>query len=265
MKRVAFFYSLVFLCFVAGRVALGQPKAKAETRKLCPFSITGLWRMEGTTEMTRLFFDFSPEGHVTLMSPAPGALPQDFEVVESVNYKLDRPTAPKSIEFTAARGNDAFGPGVTRLEVVEYGDDSFATRPSASEQKTRWVREKVRRYFLTFAALPVPSQAGGPAFAMWTVMDGRKTDREALGVQFVEDREGKTVPVFGSVSAEIGDRIVEDGDRDAKRKKEDSAFIRIELSAAEYEMTRQIYESWSKQANARTLPYADHDADVTVS
>jgi hypothetical protein len=257
MKRAFVCYSLTFLCLATGLAAFAQPKARPEARKACPFSIVGLWRMEGTTEATRLFFDFSPEGHVTLLSHAAGTLPQDFEMVESVNYKLDRPAAPKVIEFTAGRGNDAFGPGLTRMEVVEYDDDTFTTRDPASEQKTRWVREKTHRYFLTFAARPVSPQDGGPAFAMWTVLDGRKTDREALGVQLIEGSGGKALPVFGPIPAELGDRIVEDGDRDAKRKKEDSAFMRVEVTAAEYETTRRVYESWSKRAKAQTLPYAD--------
>jgi hypothetical protein len=207
--------------------------------------------------MTRLLFDFSPEGYVTLLGHAPGALPQDFEMVESVNYKLDQPAAPKAIEFTTVRGNDAFGPGVTRMDVVEYSDDSFTTRDPASEQKTRWFREKTHRYFLTFAARFDPAQTDRAAFAMWTVLDGRNTDREALGVQLIKDQEEKTSPVFGLIPAETGDRIIEEGDRDAKRKKETNAFMRIELSAAEYEITHQVYQSWSKQVQAQTLPYAD--------
>src|SRR5699024_2470870 len=113
-----------------------------------------------------------------------------------------------AIEFTAGRGNDAFAPGVTRMEIVEYGDDSFTTRAPASEQKIRWVREKTHRYFLTFAARPDPSPGEGPAFAMWTVMDGRETEREALGVQLIKDEQGKTLPVFGPLDAELGDRII---------------------------------------------------------
>ena len=257
MKRAVFLYALAFLCMAAERTGLGQPQARADAKKACPFRIAGLWRMEGTTETTRLFFDFSPEGYVTLLGHAPGTLPQDFEMVESVSYKLDQPAAPKAIEFTAGRGNDAFAPGVTRMEVVEYGDDSFTTRDPASEQKMRWMREKTHRYFLTFAARPDSPPGGGPAFAMWTVMDGRKTDREALGVQLIKGEEGKTLPAFGPIAAELGDRIIEEGERDAKRRKEESAFMRVELSAAEYEITRQVYESWGKQAQAQALPYPD--------
>jgi hypothetical protein len=257
MKRVVFLYSVALLCLVAERAAFAQPQAKPEARKACPFRIAGMWRMEGTTEMTRLFFDFSSEGYVTLLGHAPGTLPQDFEMIEAVNYKLDQPAAPKAIEFTTTRGNDAFGPGVTRMEIIEYSDDSFTTRGPASEQKTRWMREKTHRYFLTFAARPDPSQSGGPAFAMWTVLDGRKADREVLGVQWVKDQEGKTLSAFGPITTEIGDRIIEESDRDAKRKKEESAFMRVELSAAKYEITRRIYESWSKQVQTQALPYAD--------
>jgi len=257
MKRVVFFYSLVILCLAVERPAAGQSDAKTEGKKSCPFSIVGLWSSEVTAQTNSIFFDFSPEGYVTLLGHSSGLLPQDFEMLESVNYKLDKPTAPKSIEFTAARGNDAFGPGVTRMEIIEYSDDSFTTRDTASGQKNRWSRERTHRYFLTFAAHPDPSQSGGPAFAMWTVLDGRKTAREALGVQLIKDQEGKTLPVFGPIPVELCDRIIEENDRDAKRKKAVSAFMRLELSAAEFETTQQIYQSWSKQAKTQTLPYDD--------
>lgn len=253
MKRVVFLYSLIFICLIAVDAARAQSEAKSAAKpavkKACPFQITGLWRSEVTAQTSSIFFDFSPEGYVTLLGHSPGTLPQDFEMIDSVNYQLDKPAAPKFIEFTTTRGNDAFGPGITRMEIIEYSDDSFTTRDIASEQKNRWFREQTHRYFLTIAA--------APAFAMWTVMDGRKTERFALGVQSITDPEGKTLPVFGPIPAELCDRLIEESDREAKRKKEESAFIRLELSAAEFEPARQIYEAWSKQANTQALPYKD--------
>ena len=79
-------------------------------------------------------------------------------MITSVNYKLDKPAAPKSIEFTTWRGNDVFQQGVTSWKIIEYGDDSFTTLDPVSEQQTRWVREQTHRYFLTFAARSGPSR-----------------------------------------------------------------------------------------------------------
>lgn len=256
MKRLSL-YSLLFIVLVAGRVALGQSEPKPEGKKDCPFSIMGLWRSEITAQTQSIFFDFSPAGYVTLLGHSPDTLPQDFEMIDSVNYKLDKAATPKSIEFTTARGNDAFRQGITRLAITQYDDDSFTTRDPASGQQMQWVREQTHRYFLSFAAHPDPAQSGGPAFAMWTVMDGRKTDREALGVQLIKDPAGKAQPVFGPLPADFCDRIVEQCDQDAKRKKEAGSFLRVELSAAEFEITRQLYESWSRQVQTQTLPYSD--------
>ena len=116
-------------------------------------------------ETSPIFFSFAPEGHVTLMSHSSDALPQDFEVITAVDYKLDKPAAPKRIEFTAWRGNDVFLQGMTSWKIIEYSDDSFTTMDPATEQQTRWTREQTHRYFLTFAARSGPLPHGGPAFA----------------------------------------------------------------------------------------------------
>lgn len=256
MKRAVYLYALVFVCLVAERAVLGQAEAKPETRKACPFSIVGLWRSDETAQ-TSYFFDFSPKGYVTLLGPSPSMLPQDFEMIDAVNYKLDKPAAPKSIEFTTPRGNDAFPQGITRLDIIQYSDNSFTTRDPASKQKTEWVREQTQRYFLTFAARSGPPPQGGSVCAMWTVLDGRKTDIEALGIQLIKDAAGKTLPVFGAIPALLYDWIIVESDKDKKRDKTDNPFMRLELTAAEYETTHNIYLQWDKQVQARTLPQSD--------
>jgi hypothetical protein len=257
MKRAIFLHTLICICLAALPATFGQAQSKSDGKKVCPFSIVGLWRSEVTMQTKSIFFAFSPEGYVTLLGHSPNMLPQDFEMIESVNYRLDTPAAPKSIEFTAARGNDAFAPGTTRLEITKYGDESFTTLDTSSGQKTRWVREQTHRYFLTFAARPDPSQTGGPTFAMWTVLDGRKTVREALGVQLIKNSEGQSLPVFGPISDEFCDRIIEEIDRDAKRHKEEGTLMRLELKAAEFETTWHLYQQWSKEVQTKSLPYQD--------
>jgi hypothetical protein len=260
MKRVVFLYALVFICLIAERAALGQAEAKSngksEIKKACPFSIVGLWRSDVTTQ-TNYFFDFSSEGYITLLGHTPGMLPQDFEMVDSVNYKLDKPAAPKSIEFTVTRGNDALPQGITRLDIVQYGDDKFTTRDPASGLKTQWFREQTRRYFLTFAARSGPLPQGGTVCAMWTVMDGRKTDIEALGIQLIKDEAGNPLPVFGTIPEALYNWIIEESDKDKKRDKDENPFMRLELTAAEFETTHTIYLQWDKQVQARALPQTD--------
>lgn len=254
MKRTVLLSSIVFVGIAVTAVTFAQSDASA----VCPFNITGLWRSDSATEITRMFFSFSPEGHVTLLGYSPDTLPQDFETITSVDYKLDKSVAPNEIEFTAWRGNDVFQKGVTSWKIVQYGDDSFITMDPVSGQQTRWFREQTHRYFLTFAAAGGPPMQGGPAFAVWTVMDGRQTMTEALGVQIIRNEAGKIVPTFGRISAELYDRIIEESEADKKGiKQEETVIARFELTQSEFETTRKIFEIWDNYATKRTLPYDD--------
>lgn len=260
MKRTLLFNSLVFALTAAVVVASSQHNAF----KGCPFNIHGLWRSDTSTEMTRMFFSFSAEGHVTLMGYTPGVLPQDFEMITSVNYKLDQPAAPKQIEFTTPRGNDVFPTGVTSWKIVRYDDDTFTTLDPVSGQQTNWVREQTHRYFLTFAARSGPHSQGGPAFAMWTVMDGRETKTEALGIQIKKDEAGTIVSTFGPIPAAIYDRIIEESEDDKKTsKQEESVLVRFELTEAEFETTHETYRIWENYVTSHKLPYPDPYVNVT--
>lgn len=260
MKRAVFLNSLVFVCVAVTAVAFRQGVAfgQSDASRVCQFNISGLWRSDIGTEVSRIFFSFSPEGHVTMLEHAKDSLPQDFEVITSVRYKLDKPAAPQQIEFTAVRGDDVFQKGVTSWKIVQYGDDSFTTLDPASGQLTRWVREQTHRYFLTFAARSGPLSHGGPAFAMWTVMDGRENKTEALGIQMTKDGAGKVVPTFGPISAEIYDPIIEESEKDKKSsKKEESVIARFELTEAEFEKTHETYLIWEKYVTTQKLPHGD--------
>lgn len=259
MKRAVFCYLLVFICLASGSAAFGQSKGKdaRDAGKACPFSIVGLWRSDATTQFNPVYYNFSSEGWVVLLGHTPGALPQDFEMINSVNYKLDKPRAPKQIEFIATRGNEGFLPGITMLDITEYSDNSFTTREPASGQQTRWVREQMNRYFLTFAARSGPPPHGGPAFALLTVLDGRQTKVDALGIQLIKDDAGKIVPVFGQIPFELYDRIREESEKEKKNSKEETVVLRFELTQPEYETIHKKYETWDKHLKDRTLPHAD--------
>lgn len=256
MKRAVFLNLLALICLAASGVALGQSDAKLDSEKVCPFEISGMWRSDATTLSTPIFFSFSPEGHVTLFSHSADALPQDFEPITSVTYKVDSPAAPKGIAFTAPRGNDIFVRGVTSLKIIEYSDDRFTTLDPASELQTKWTRERTHRYFLTFAARSGTPRQGGTAFAMWTTLDGREPTVEALGIQQIKDNAGKTMPAFGPISAEVYDQVTEAVQKD-KKTKEEIVIVRFELTQAEFSATQETYKKWDKNAKARTLPETD--------
>lgn len=255
MKRAVFLYLLMFIFLATSSVAFSQ----SDVKQVCPFNIEGMWRSDITTESTPVFFSFAKKGHVTLFTYSPNTLPQDFEVLTALSYRLNKPAAPKGIEFMTPRGNDIFKQGVTILNITEYGENNFTTQDPATEQKTRWERVQTHLYFLTFAARSAPSPLGGTTFVMWTMMDGRETKIEALGVQLTKDDTGKPLPVFGPIEAGLYNQLTEESDKDKDKKsnKDDNVFIRVEVTQAEFELTHDTYQTWEKYVKDHALPNSD--------
>jgi hypothetical protein len=263
MKRIGFLYSLMFVCLSASGIAYGQSEAK----KACPFNIVGTWRLEAATE-NPILFRFAADGTVTLLSLSPDA---DFETLAAVKYKLDKPAAPKRLDIIAVRGNEVFGRGTTAMEITEFSDDGFTTIHPIDGRRTHWVRAKTNRYFLTFAARGVkltgysydssqeeappkdgqPPQVryGGPSFAMWTKLDGRKTEVDTLGLYLKTNSAGQAVPVVGAIPVELYKEFVKESDKDS------DVMIRLELSEAEYERTHKVFNTWAKRVRDSTLLY----------
>jgi hypothetical protein len=267
MKRSGVLVSLIIICLPALAAQLSPANTSAgdgaRELRVCPFDIVGLWRSDETTASNPVFFNFSREGWVSLLKHADETLPQDLEIITAVSYKLDKPTSPLQIEFVTARGNDAFPPGITLLDIIEYGEDNFTTRVPTSGQQTHWFREQTHRYFLALAARWAILQSGGPAFATLTTLDGRQPQIEALGVQITTDAAGKPLPSFGAVPAEVYERIPERTEeenistRAIPRPKDETAIMRFELTPAEFEKVRKVFDAWSKNAKIHNLPTSD--------
>ena len=266
MKRAAILLLVAAVCLAGSGLTAGQagkqPTASADAPKPCPFSITGLWKSDETAQ-TNLLFDFSPKGWVVLLAHTSGALPQDFEVIESVNYKLSTPTSPKRIAFTATRGNDIFPAGTSTLDIIEYSEDSFTTVNPRMAVQTRWVREQTHRYFLTLAGRSGAAVPDRPLFATWTTLDGRETNVDALGVQVTKDSEGKLLAVFGTIPAEIYEHVTQENEEDQKSAPDTrvnsrrNIVLRIELTPAEFERTHAVFEKWHRSATTGALPHSD--------
>src|ERR1700754_2473475 len=183
MKRAVFL--LLCSCLLAESTAFGQSEAQPAVKKTCSFSIIGIWKSAATTATNPFFYSFSSDGWVRLLGHTADTLPQDFEMIAEMKYTLDNPAQPKRLELMAMGGNEIFPAGMTAMKIAEYSDDSFVTINLQSGERTQWFREPSHRYFLTFATRTGPMPYGGPAFAMWTVLDGRKTSVEALGMQLL--------------------------------------------------------------------------------
>jgi len=206
-----------------------------------------MWRVEGRTKTAKTFFyDFAPDGVITIMSHTADVLPREYEVIGGAKYVLDKPEAPKLVEFTASRKNGAFPAGKTSQVMVEYDDDSFVTANPETGALTQWIRAQTHRYFLTFVA------RGGPAlsaFAMWTTLDGSQTKIEALGLR-LEDRGG-AAPVFGPIS----DQLYHEFENESN--KESDVMFRLELTEAEFERSHKVFETWVEYARAAKMPHDD--------
>jgi hypothetical protein len=137
------------------------------------------------------------------------------------------------------------------MDIVGYDDESFTTAHATTGVQTRWVRAQTNRYFLTFAARGGSLQNGGPAFAMWTRMDGHKTKVETLGLNIIKDDVGRIVPLMGSMPSDITDEF------GRETRKDSDVMMRLELTEAEFERTYKVYKTWDKRVQEKTLLYDD--------
>lgn len=84
-----------------------------------------------------------------------------------------------------------------------------------------------------------------------------------LGVQTIEKDAGKIEPQFGPIPAEVYNQIAEEPEEDKKvdkaekRAKKKIAFMRLELTQAEFERTHRLFRTWERRVKERKLPHAD--------
>jgi hypothetical protein len=262
MKRTALLYFVAAVLLLASSFVFSQSIGKQTAPKsakgpVCDFDITGFWRTNATSQSNPVFFDFSPKGYIILMGHAPNALPEDFEQMDSVNYKLDSPSKPRMLELTTGKGNDLFPTGLTLLDILEYKEDSFSTRNVASGEELRWERIQTHMHFITFVARRTPSQQGGLAFVMWTMMDGRETRIEPIGAYPSNADDGNPHPIFGLIPAAIYDQIREQTEEERARAKEETVVLRFELTGRDFKKTHVVFEAWDKLVKDRKLPAGD--------
>ena len=211
----------------------------------CPLEVIGTWRLTSTTEAQPTLVTFGADGWANVVSVTGAGGPEDFDTVAQVRYQLVPRRDPKRIEFQARRGNDLFPSGTTSWQILNYTDETFASRSStaAAGEQSLWSRLQTHRYFLTFAA-----RDDTATFVMWTTLDGRKAAYEALGVT----KQGDTAR-FGRIPDELTLAFA----RESKRPGE--TMMRIELSEAEYRRTHQVFEAWDGLLSRDALAANDPD------
>src|SRR5262245_36107070 len=86
---------------------------------------------------------------------------------------------------------------------------------------------------------------------MWTKLDGRKTEIEALGVHLAGDSKGKTGPVFGPIPAQLYNEFA------TESEKKSDVMMRLEMTEAEFERSYKVFKTWGKYAQDQALPHRD--------
>jgi hypothetical protein len=234
--RRLFVVALVAAC---GTIVHTSPQQTAATG--CELAIRGTWKPEFTHEANPLLLSFSADGWVNVLSGSGEASVHDFDIASQVQYRIDASSNPVRIEFFTRRGDDVFPPGRTALELIEAGDRVLAMLDRETGEQRRWIRVETHRYFLTLAQRPAASGAEGAAIALWTTLDGRRTELAALGVRERLGLRGERTLAFGRIPASLAGRFATESDKDA-------TMLRIELTDSEYAWTRAVFDAWSERS-----------------
>ena len=242
------------ILFAIGLLAWASDRvvdAQAGAPPACAFEPVGIWKPESTLEANPVFLSFAPNGWVSFLESGEGRV-QDFSIEAQAQYRVVSAPGSLHLEFNAQRGSDRIPPGVSAWPITEYSDDRFVTVDRATNESTRWMRLLTHRYFLTFAARSAgPGAADEMAVAMWTKLDGRRTDIDALALRGRPDARGVDAPTFAPLMTPDAQEFAMEGKSDTR------VMMRVELLEADYLRTRRVLDAWLDRIKARRLPKGD--------
>jgi hypothetical protein len=237
-----------WLAFDASAAAPGVANA-------CPLELVGTWQLSSSSELEPVLLSFSNDSWASVLGRSGESRPGDLDILAQVRYEFaprrDLRRDSGHIEFQARRGNDLFSIGTSRWDIAAYTDESFSARrtDAATGDLSLWSRVQTHRYFLTFAART------DAAFAMWTTLDGRRTDLEALGAT-AQGAAGARNARFGRIPPDLARAFTKQGAR------EDDVMMRIELNEAEYRRTHRVLEAWDILVTRDLLARGDPQAQA---
>jgi hypothetical protein len=210
---------------------------------VCPLEVVGTWKLSDAAQVGSPLISFTRDGWANVLSGSAAGTPGD--ILAQVRYQLQPTRDPRRIEFQARRGNDVFPAGMSSWEITAHGDESFTARrtDAVDGAQSLWSRVQTHRYFLTFAARKDSTGRAAVAFVMWTTLDGRRMELDALG-RVLQGGEAR----FGRIPHEIAREFARQGDpaRDV--------MMRMELNEAEYRRTREVYRSQQRLSNQAPAP-----------
>lgn len=199
---------------------------------VCPLQVVGTWKLSDAAQVSPPLITFTRDGWANVLSGSGEGTPGD--IVAQVRYRLQPAGDPRRIEFEARRGNDVFPAGMSSWEITAHSDETFTawSTDAVDGAQSLWSRVQTHRYFLTFAARKDASERTTAVFVMWTTLDGRRMELDALG-RMLEGGEVR----FGRIPHQLAREFARQGDptRDV--------MMRMELNEAEYRRTREVYRT----------------------
>jgi len=238
VRRSAYLLGLILALLFAAPEAFGQ--------KGCELKIVGTWST--SNQANPIFYRFGQDGTVKAMS-RPGSQNEELREIASAAYVLDDPKAPKVVVFREVDGGGKFPLGTSALDITGY-DDGSMTLKMPGQAAARWIRFDPNRYFLVLAGRVRTFYDGsGPTFPMLIKTDGRQMQIDAVGTY----ASGSSW-AFGAIPAETYNQFMTE-------PKADSTMLRLELSAAQYERSLKIVQTWARRAREGALLYGDTRLD----
>ena len=246
MKRFAIILSSILICLTASATAFAQSydDKKVVVKRGCEFNIVGTWKAEKADGASPLFYRFTPDARVTVLSGS--GWRSELREIASAAYSLDNPKAPKVVTVKAGEGAGGFAQGATSMEITAY-DDIWVTLVKSGSAPTRWVRVDPHRYYIVLAGrLGTFYDTSGPTFPMMVKTDGQHTQIDAVGIYAALDRWA-----FGAIPAETYNEFMKEP------RKDTDLMLRLEITAAQYERGVKIVKNWVRRARNNELLYTD--------
>jgi hypothetical protein len=237
MKRTAILCSTLIILLAAGGSALGEEGS-------CSFNIVGTWRTS-TSDYGAQLYRFAADGTVTALTESESGQSSKPREIAKATYKLDSPTSPRMISFTAEDSDGVFPKGVSSMEITFYDDASF-TCVKPGNAVSRWIRVDHNRYFVVLAArLGTFYDQSGPAFPSLIKIDGGKTQIDAVGLYAVKGKRG-----FGTVPPEVYSEFMKEPSSDK------DVMLRLEINGEQYERGLKVLRHWERRVREGALLYS---------
>jgi hypothetical protein len=190
-------------------------------------------------------YQFSQDGSVKVISSGTPGNSSGAKELARANYKLDKPTQPRVIEFRPAAKSGTFPLGSTRMEITKFSPTAF-TSIAPGSAPVEWTRVDSEQYFVILAARHGTPLEGGPAFVMLLKTNDTRPGIDTFGLYY-----GNYGRVTGPVPAELYQQFM------TEPKDESDAVLRLSVSKDEFERSTKIMQTWQRRAREHAFLFPD--------